>query len=146
MSPGLPLLVALVAVVGGSAAARRSPRVWLVANLVASLAALTAAVSVLATGDTWEWRSDVALGGESLHVRLDGVSAFFLALLAVLGGAGSAYSLSYWSDAEHPRSAPSGRIWWNALLLFMAFVLLAAPPKPTNTPAAPVRIRCRAVW
>lgn len=126
MNPGLPLLVALVAVVGGSAAARRSPRVWLVANLVASLAALTAAVSVLGAGATWEWHSDVALGGELLHLRLDGVSAFFLALLAVLGGAGSAYSLSYWSDAEHPRSAPSGRIWWNALLLFMAFVLLAA--------------------
>jgi hydrogenase-4 component B len=126
MTSGVLLLVALLGVLVAFAAARRAPRVWLTAQLTTSVAALVVAIMILSTGATWEFRPVLAVGGEDLHLRLDAVSAFFLALLAVLGGAGSAYSLTYWSDVAHPRSAPSGRVWWSALLLFMAFVLLAA--------------------
>jgi hydrogenase-4 component B len=59
-----------------------------------------------------------------VHLRLDALSAFFLALLAVLGGVCSAYAREYWPDAAHPRSAPSGRAWWTGLLGCMGLVLV----------------------
>lgn len=126
MNPGGPLLVAAVATLLGLASARRAPKFWLAVSVSAALAALVAAVLVLAGGGTWEWHSEFSIGGEPVHLRLDAVSAFFLALLAVLGGAGSAYSREYWADAAHPRSAPSGRAWWSAMLAFMGLVLLSA--------------------
>jgi len=98
--------------------------VWLGATLAAAAAVLAASVWVLAGGDVWDWRSDFLVGGEALHLRLDAVSAFFLTLLALVGGAASVYSLEYWTDAAHPRSAPSGRAWWSALLASMGLVLL----------------------
>jgi len=60
-----------------------------------------------------------------VHLQLDALSAFFLALLAVVGGVGSAYAREYWSDAAHPRSAPAGRAWWSVLLLCLGLVLVA---------------------
>ena len=68
----------------------------------------------------WEWRSGFLLGGEPLHLRLDGVSALFLVLVSVVGGAGAVYAREYWSDHHHPASAPRGRAWWSALVLSMA--------------------------
>ena len=76
-------------------------------------------------GETgWEWRGGFTLGGETPHLRLDGVSALFLALLSVVGGAGAAYARGYWSDRDHPKSAPRGRLWWSALVLCMGLVLV----------------------
>ena len=126
MNPGGLLLLAAVATVVGLASAYRAPRAWLTATLTAALAALAAAVWVLADGAIWEWRPEFLVGGEAVHLRLDALSAFFLALLAVIGGVCSVYSREYWSDAEHPRSAPSGRAWWSLFLGSMGGVLLAA--------------------
>jgi len=104
----------------------RAPRCWSVALLASALTALGAAAWVLATGDAWEWRSAFLIGGESVHLRLDGVSALFLALLALVGGAGGAYSMEYWAERAHPVSAPAGRMWWSALLLCFGLVLLCS--------------------
>ncbi|MFI5357393.1 MAG: proton-conducting transporter membrane subunit [Opitutales bacterium] len=119
----------LLAALGATAALVAGPwarRVWLAAMLVAALAAVTAAVAVLAGGADWDWHSRLALGGETLHLRLDGLSAFFLALLGVVGGAATVYAGEYWPEAEHPRSARAGRVWWSVLLASLALVLLAA--------------------
>jgi hydrogenase-4 component B len=126
MTPGSLLLISMAGMIAGLLAAYRSPRGWLAATLVAAAAALVAAVWILITGATWNWQPDFWLGGEQIHLQLDGLSAFFLALLAVLGGAGSLYALEYWSDKRHPVSAPMGRAWWNGLLLFMGLILLSA--------------------
>jgi len=120
------LFIAAGGVCSAILAARRAPRVWLTVMLVGTLAALAAAVMVLAGGDDWEWRSGFLAGGEPLHFRLDAISAFFLALLCVIGGAGAIYGREYWNDAEHPRSARSGRVWWAALMLSLGVVLLAS--------------------
>ncbi len=125
MTPGVLLLVALAGMVVGLLGAFRAPRLWLLATLAGKVAALIAAIWILATGATWDWQTDFMLGGERLDWRLDGVSAFFLVLLCVLGGAGSLYSREYWSDKSHPVSAPVGRAWWNGLFLGMGFVLLS---------------------
>lgn len=104
----------------------RAPRLWSVATLVGLAAACMAAITVLLGGSDWEWFSRFMMGGEHLHLLLDGISAFFLVLLCVVGGAGTIYSREYWSDTEHPSSANAGRMWWSVMLLSLGFVLLAS--------------------
>ena len=126
MTTGLLLALSACAIVLSLPTAFRLPRWWLAATLLGTLAALVASADVLVSGRTWEWRSAFPIGGESLHLRLDGVSAMFLALVSLLGGAGSAYSREYWTDKAHPTSARLGRLWWNALLLCMGMLLVSS--------------------
>lgn len=120
------LILAGGGLVAGMGLARASSRLWLALTLAGALAALAAAVVVLTGGGVWEWRGTVAVGGEPLHLRLDAIGAFFLALLSVVSGAGAAYAREYWPEARHPRSARAGRIWWNMLTLSLGAVLLVA--------------------
>ena len=120
------LFVAVCGMFVGILTGHATARLWLTATLVSAIAALVSAVSVLAGGAEWEWRSGFSAGGESLHLRLDGISAFFLVLLCVVGAAASVYARDYWTDAAHPNSARSGRVWWSVMLLSLGFVLLAS--------------------
>ncbi|MBI5687863.1 MAG: NADH-quinone oxidoreductase subunit H [Verrucomicrobia bacterium] len=126
MNPGVLLAAAGAAILISILGAFRAPRGWLATLLAGALAAAGAATWILTTGSAWEWRSAFLLGGQAVHLRLDGVSALFLALLAVVGGAAGAYSREYWADAAHSCSAPRGRAWWSALLLFIGLVLLSS--------------------
>lgn len=116
---GLGLLVGMVTGV-------RAPRCWLGSVLAGALCALGASVCTLVTGQVWEWEWAVAVGGQVVHLQLDALSALFLALLSVVGGVGTLYARQYWTDREHPRSAPAGRVWWCVLLLGLGLVLLVA--------------------
>ena len=120
------LLASALCVFAGLLAGGRAPKVWLAATVVGVLAALGAAVFVLGGGGDWEWRNGFLIGGEPLHLRLDSISALFLALLAVVGGAGTVYSTEYWSERAHPKSAPRGRVWWSVLLLSLGLVLVVS--------------------
>lgn len=126
MTPGHLLSAAAGAMLLSLAAGARGPRLWLGGLLAGASSAMTVAVWVLATGMAWEWRSGFQIGGEAVHLRLDGVSALFLALLAVVGGAGGAYSREYWSARAHPGSAAAGRGWWSVLLLCMGLLLVCS--------------------
>jgi len=126
LSPGVLLAVAGCAGVVGLVAAFRFPRLWLGAVLVASLAALSGGIWVLAGGIEWQWRGALSIAGELVHLRLDGVSALFLVSVAMVGGAGAAYAREYWADRAHPVSAPAGRWWWAALLLSMGLLLVCS--------------------
>ena len=126
MTPGSLLLIAWTGMLAGLLTAYRAPRGWLVATVAGVVAALGAAVWILATGATWNWQPDFRLAGEPIHLQLDGVSALFLALLCVLGGAGSLFASEYWPSRQHPASAPLGRAWWNGLLLCLGLILLSA--------------------
>ncbi len=122
-----PLLVLAVLLFGTAVVVGQHwPRPWLVLTLAACLASIGAALSVFAAAVGWEWKSHILLGGESLHLRLDGVSALFMVLAAVVGGAGAVYSCEYWSDRHYPESAPRGRSWWSALVLSMVLVLIVS--------------------
>ncbi len=123
--PGWFLLFAFSALTLGILVGTRWSRVWLALTVSSAVAGLSAALLVLLGGD-WNWRSEFPLGGETLHLCLDGVSAVFLALLSVVGGAGAIYSREYWSDHHYPASAPRGRAWWSSLVLSMGAVLLSA--------------------
>jgi hydrogenase-4 component B len=104
----------------------RWPRWWLALTLASALAAAGAALQVLGGGGEWEWWSVFRVGGDRLHLRLDGLSALFLLLVSVVGAAGAAYARGYWSDADYPASAPRGRMWWSAFVLSLGAVLLAS--------------------
>ena len=125
MTIGVMIAVATIAIVVAILAARAEP-LCLAATLVSAATGLTAALLVLIGGGEWQWRSSFVVAGDSLHLRLDGVSALFLALLCVIGAAGAVYARSYWSSRAHPRSARSGRLWWSVLLLSLGFVLLSS--------------------
>ncbi len=126
MSPGPLLFGAALGQLAGMIVSRRAPRFWLPATLASAVAALGAALFVLGGGAEWQWRSDFAIAGDSLHLRLDGLSAFFLVLVAVVVGAGAVYSREYWTDAAHPRSATAGRFWWSVLALSLGVVLVSS--------------------
>jgi len=124
MNASAMLLVAGFGLALGLVAGRVAARLWLAATLVGCAAALAAAVSVLAGGAPFEWRSAARIGGEPLHFSLDGLSALFLALVSVLGGAGALYASEYWPQRAHPRSAGAGRAWWSLLVGCLVLVLL----------------------
>ncbi len=115
--------LALVFLAAGMLGAWFAPRFWLVATLASAATAGTGAVSLLGGGSDRDWTCG---WGPGIHLRLDGLSAFFLILLCVVGAAGTLYSSEYWTDRAHPRSARTGRIWWSGLLLSMAMVLFSA--------------------
>jgi hydrogenase-4 component B len=102
------------------------PRLWLALTLAGTTAFLGAALWTLGGNAEWDWRSGFTLGSERLHLRLDAISAWFLALVAVVGGAGAVYAREYWPDRERPESAGRGRGWWSSLVLCMGLVLLCA--------------------
>ena len=121
---GLPLTISGAGMLLSILAGVRAPKLWLTGVLVGVAAGLSAAVLVLTTGAVWDWQSDFRLGGEVVHLRLDAVSAFFLALLSLIGGAGAVYGREYWADSAHPRSVCSGRVWWSVLVLCLGLVLV----------------------
>ena len=126
MTPGVLLLLAAAGLVAGILSGPWFSRAWLAFTLAAAAAGFAAALAVLLGAADWEWRGGFSPGGEVVHLRLDGVSALFLALVCVVGGAGASYSREYWSDDQYPDSAPRGRAWWSGLLLSMGFLLVAS--------------------
>ncbi len=106
------------------AAAFKAPRIWMAATCLGTSTAFAAATLGLVSGGVaWDWQPGFAVGGQAVHLRLDSLSAFFLALVSLIGGAGAVYAGGYWNDDKHPRSACAGRVWWNALILCLGLVL-----------------------
>ncbi|MBK9990800.1 MAG: NADH-quinone oxidoreductase subunit H [Verrucomicrobia bacterium] len=126
MTPGLLLLVAAASVALSVVLGPKCPRAWLVLLLVGAVTTCGAALMVLTGADDMDWFSTFRVGGELLHLRLDGLSALFLMLVAVIGGTGAVYATEYWSDAHYPESAPRGRAWWSGLVLSLGSVLLVS--------------------
>jgi len=128
VTPGRLLLFAALGLVSGAALGARHPRVWLALTLAAAAAALGAALPLLVglAPAQWECRSAFPVGGERVHLRLDGLSALFLVIVAFVGGASAVYCREYWSDEDHPASAPGGRLWMSCLLLAMGLVLVCS--------------------
>ena len=126
MSIGHLLLLSLGCLVSGLVLGRRMAQVWLALTLGGTVAAFAAALVALLASADWEWRSSFPVGGEPLHLRLDGLSAMFLALLSLVGGLGAIYAQEYWPEKIHGKSASRGRIWWIAMILSMGLVLLSS--------------------
>ena len=126
MTAGQLLLIAAGCLATGIVLGPWWPRTWLWLTLGGTAAGLGAALIELSGGSEWELTNAILVGGETLHLRLDGLGAMFLALLCVVGGAGAVYSREYWSDRHYPASAPRGRMWWSAIILGMGVVLVSS--------------------
>ncbi|HAB17491.1 MAG TPA: NADH-quinone oxidoreductase subunit H, partial [Verrucomicrobiales bacterium] len=122
----VPLLLAISAVgmLLSILAGARAPKTWLAGALVGAVAGLSVSVVALTTGEVWDWRGAPTMSGEVIHLRLDAISAVFLALLSVVGGAGTVYGREYWAERAHPRSARAGRVWWSWMWVSLGWVLL----------------------
>jgi hydrogenase-4 component B len=120
----LLLTISGVGMLASILAGARVPNLWLTGVLVGAAGGLGAAALALMTGEVWDWQSALTVGGEGVHLRLDAVSALFLALLSVVGGAGAVYGREYWTERAHPCSARSGRVWWSLMLLCLGLVLV----------------------
>jgi hydrogenase-4 component B len=117
------LSLAAACLLGSIPLAKKRQNAWLALTLSGVLAGFSAALAVLLGPGDWEWKSLFLLGGEKAHLRLDALSAMFLSLVCVIGGAGAVYSREYWSERDYPASAGRGRAWWSALVLCMGLVL-----------------------
>lgn len=126
MTTSVLLLLAATGLVAGAVVGRWWPRLWLALTLAATAAAAAPAVMLFAGAPVWEWHSVFRVGGEPLHLRLDGISALFLVLVCTIGAAGAVYSREYWPDRQYPASAARGRLCWSALILSMGFVLVSS--------------------
>ena len=104
MTLGAVLAAGACAILFSLVCSIRAPRCWLFAVLAGTITALAAAAWMLATGEAWEFRSAFLIGGEQVHLRLDGVSALFLALVAVVALTSSVMA------ADRPASADEARI------------------------------------
>ncbi len=124
MTPGVWLVIAGASLVAGMVCGLISARFWLAFTVAGAAAGLIAAATVLLGSPEWEWRSGFPVGGEAMHLWLDGLSGLFLALVSVVGGTGAVYAFGYWPEQEHPDSAARGRVWWNGLLLSMGLLLV----------------------
>jgi len=120
------LVLSAVALILAAATGPRRPRVWLGLNVLGTASAFGAAVSVLVGGQSWIWRGAATMGGEHVYLRLDALSALFMALVCLVGGLGALYAMEYWSDDHYPHSAPRGRVWWSLLVLSMGLLLLCS--------------------
>ena len=117
------LALTIAGVLAGMLSSQVMPRSWVSFTSGSAVCASIAATKILTGAPVWEYRSAWSVGGEHLLLRLDEIGAFFLLLLCVVGMAGAIYSREYWSDDEQPRSARTGRLWWNVMLLSMGLVL-----------------------
>ncbi|MDP4199911.1 MAG: proton-conducting transporter membrane subunit [Bacteroidota bacterium] len=126
MTVGPLLFIAIGGMLLSILMGRATARLWLIVTLASVIVGLAASIIVLGGSVVWEWRSAFPLGGEPVHLRLDALSAFFLILLCVVGGAGAIYAHEYWSKVAHPRSVRSGRVWWSVMLLSLGGVLLVS--------------------
>jgi hydrogenase-4 component B len=121
---GLLLAISGIGMLASILAGARAPGLWLGGVLAGAAGGLGAAIIALTGGVAWECQGTLPIGGEPVHLRLDALSALFLALLSLVAGAGAVYSREYWSDRAHPRSARSGRVWWSGLVLSLGLVML----------------------
>lgn len=122
--PGGMLAFSAACLLAAISLASKSARMSFFMTVAGTVGGLLAAMSVLLGPGDWEWTGVFLLGGERVHLRLDGLSALFFVLVCVIGGTGAAYAREYWSDRLHPASAARGRVWWNGLILSMGLVLI----------------------
>ncbi len=63
--------------------------------------------------------------GDPMKVAADGLSAFFIVPVLVMGALGSAYGLGYWPQSKHEDNGPSLRLFWGWAIAGMILLLLA---------------------
>jgi hydrogenase-4 component B len=92
---------------------------------VAMALGLVGALTALMDGPPAVWTFEWPLIGDRAGVALDGLSAFFLAPVFLMGGLGPIYGLAYWKQSDHPENGRKARLFWGLMVAGMAVVILA---------------------
>ncbi len=91
----------------------------------ADAAGVTAAVLAFASpsprGISLPW----AVPGGALEVRVDGLSAMFLAQIFFISALGAVYGLGYWRQVEHPHNGRKLRLFYGLLTAAMGLLVVA---------------------
>jgi hydrogenase-4 component B len=90
-----------------------------------SAAGLGAAVAAF-LGEPGSWSSPWRVPGGALSIRVDALSAMFLAQIFVLAALGAVYGLAYWPERDHPEDGRKVRVFYGLATAGMAVVVVAA--------------------
>ncbi len=119
---GLGALLAIIPWRGGKAATLFGSG----SAILGCLLGLLAAGQGLAAGAAETFFLPLSIPGGAFSLRLDGLSAFFLLPLFVVGLAGALYGGEYMKGGEKSRWSGLHWTWYNLLILSMALVVTAA--------------------
>jgi hydrogenase-4 component B len=92
-------------------------------SCVATVIGLTGAAGVFLNG-TGSLVLPWSVLGEPMTVAADGLSAFFIVPVLVMGALGSVYGLGYWPQSEHADNAHSLRLFWGLSISGMVLLML----------------------
>jgi len=93
-------------------------------SCVATLIGLTGVALVFLRGtDSLSLSWDAI--GDPMRVTADGLSAFFMVPVLVIGALGAIYGQSYWPQTKHPENGRGLRLFWGFTLAGMALLLIA---------------------
>ncbi len=93
--------------------------------LSGSLIGLASSFAGLATGRVCITSLPGIWPGWPLHLRMDGLSAFFAVLIFLMAAVGSVYGHGYWRQREHPTTGRKLRLLYGVMLTAMVVVTLA---------------------
>ena len=119
-------LGALLAVLPGRGAARTATLLGSGSAILGCLFGLGAAGQSLLGGGTETFFLPWSMPGGAFSLRLDGLSAFFLLLLFVVGLAGALYGAEYMKGGKERLRPGLHWTWYNLLILSMTLVVTAA--------------------
>jgi hydrogenase-4 component B len=104
-----------------SSIGERLAALLVVAGSACGLASVLGGTSSITGGLSLPW----SVPGGELALRVDGVSAVFLAQIFVIAPLGSVYGLGYWPQAEHSNNGRKLRLFYGLLTAGMAMLVVA---------------------
>ncbi|HCC54482.1 MAG TPA: oxidoreductase [Desulfobulbaceae bacterium] len=120
------ILGALLAVIPGRTAARAATLLGSGSAILGCLFGLIAAGQGLIAEGAETFSLPWSMPGGAFSLRLDGLSAFFLLLLFIVGLAGALYGAEYMKGGRERRRPGLHWTWYNLLILSMTLVVTAA--------------------
>lgn len=117
---------ALLAVLPGRGAARTATLLGSGSAILGCLCGLVAAGQSLLAGGAETFFLPWSMPGGAFSLRLDGLSAFFLLLLFVVGLVGALYGAEYMKGGKERLRPGLHWTWYNLLILSMTLVVTAA--------------------
>ncbi len=105
---------------------RRGELVFAGALGLAALFVLSAAIEVLVVGGAPRWETAWAMPGGAFALRIDALSAFFLAPIFFVSALAAVYGLEYWPEADHPENGRRLRFVFGLMVAGLGLTVAAA--------------------
>ncbi len=105
---------------------RAGEQLSVAAMLAFGALALFVALRVLLGGGAVELSLPWSVPGGAFEVRIDALSAVFLAPVGLIPALGAVYGRGYWPERDHPHDARQLRFFYGLLTAGMALVVIAA--------------------